>query len=327
MRLNNVKSLLFLYLLYWQPYLNYYMIVYSISDIEKLSGVKAHTIRIWEKRYGIIPNRRTNTNIRYYTDNDLQIILNIALLNRKGHKISKIASMDAEEIKQAVVAICEVDEIFEDQIDGLTLAMLELNEYNFLKIVNVHIESKGFEATMDEVLYPFLDKLSIMYIASSVRGAHEAFVTSIIRGKLFAHIEALSAQMKSYSKKFLIFLPEEEGHELSILFLIYLIKSRGGQTLFLGNNVPFVDVVDAIDLFKPNYIFTLFNDSFTEEPLQPYINELSKSAPDAIIGISGYQTIAQKLYLPQNILQFDSLEDIKIFIYNEINKCQAQQFA
>ncbi len=164
------------------------MIIYSISDIEKLSGVKAHTIRIWEKRYGIIPNRRTDTNIRFYTDEDLQIILNIALLNRRGYKISKIASMNNEEIKQAVAAFCEVDEMFENQIDALTLAMLELNEYNFLKIFDQHLKNIGLEKTMDEIIYPFLDKLSIMWVAGSVRGVHEAFVTNIIKSKLFSKL-------------------------------------------------------------------------------------------------------------------------------------------
>lgn len=296
------------------------MIIYSISDIEKLCGVKAHTIRIWEKRYGIIPNRRTEGNTRYYTDEDLHSILNIALLNRKGYKISKIADMNGEEIKQAVASIYEVDEIFEDQIDGLTLAMLELNEFNFLKILDAHINSKGFEATMDEVIYPFLDKLSIMWIAGSVRAPHEAFVTGIIRRKLSVQIDLIRIAPSEHTRKFLIYLPEEEGHELSVLFLLFLIKSRGGLPLFLGTNIPLDDVIDAAQLFHPHFMFTLFNDSFANAPLQPYLDELSKALPHIAIGISGYQTIAQQITLPTNIIQFDSLHDIKTYIFNEIVK-------
>ena len=121
------------------------MAVYTINDIEKLSGVKAHTIRIWEKRYSFLPNRRTDTNIRYYQDEDLELILNIAHLNRNGLKISKIANLSAEEIKQKVANSCEVDAIFDQQIDGLMLSMFELNEFKFLKILNHKIKEFGFE--------------------------------------------------------------------------------------------------------------------------------------------------------------------------------------
>ena len=139
------------------------MAVYSINDIEKLSGVKAHTIRIWEKRYDILANRRTDTNIRYYLDEDLELILNIAHLNKKGIKISKLATMTPEEIKQKIADSCEVDVIFENHIDGLMLSMFELNEYKFLKLLNHHIREIGFEKTMDDVIYPMLDKLSVMW--------------------------------------------------------------------------------------------------------------------------------------------------------------------
>ena len=303
------------------------MIVYSISDIEKLSGVKAHTIRIWEKRYGIIPHRRTDTNIRYYTDEDLQIILNIALLNKKGYKISKIASMNAEEIKQTVAAFCEVDEIFEDQIDGLTLAMIELNEYNFLKILDQHLKGKGLEKTMEEIIYPFLDKLSIMWLAGSVRGIHETFVTNIIKTKLFAELDHMRIYPEEDSKKFLIYLPEGENHELSILYLTYLIKKRNENVLYMGNNIAYPELLEAISVFKPHYIFSLFNDSFTDNTLQPYLNDVCKATSPGVVGVSGYQIITQKIQAPDNLVIFDSLDQIINFVNFRSSNEKSKQLA
>jgi len=303
------------------------MIVYSISDIEKLSGVKAHTIRIWEKRYGIIPHRRTDTNIRYYTDEDLQIILNIALLNKKGYKISKIASMNAEEIKQTVAAFCEVDEIFEDQIDAMTLSMIELNEYNFVKIFDQYLKSIGLEKTMEEIIYPFLDKLSIMWLAGSVRGVHETFVTNIIKTKLFAELDHLSVYPDEENKKFLIYLPEGENHELSILYLSYLIKKRNGTVFYMGNNITYPELLEAVSVFKPHYVFTLFNDSFTDNTLQIYINDVCRATSPGFVCVSGYQIITQKIIPPENLEIFDNLDQILNFVNHRLSPEASKQFA
>lgn len=297
------------------------MVTYSISDVEKLSGVKAHTIRIWEKRYGIIPNRRTNTNIRYYSDEDLQTILNIALLNKKGLKISHISRMSSEEVKQKVASLCEVDEVFEDQIDSLMLAMMELNEFKFLKILDHYIEVRGFETTMGDIIYPFLDKLSVMWVTGSVRGVHESFVTNIIHRKLCIEIDKLNHETDESRYKYLVYLPENEGHELSILFLYYVIRSKGANVLFLGAGVSFEEVIDAYQIFKPDFVFTLFNDSFAESPLQPYLTSLADAMPLCKqIGISGYQTIMQDIQTNSRISVFDDLLQIKSFISENIMK-------
>ena len=292
------------------------MAVYSINDIEKLSGVKAHTIRIWEKRYTILPNRRSETNIRYYLEEDLEMILNLAHLNKKGIKISKLANMSSEEIKQKVAGSCEVDVIFENHIDGLMLSMFELNEYKFIKILNHHIKEIGFEKTMNEVVYPLLDKLSVMWIAGSVKGVHENFINNIIRRKLSVEIDKLDFDPSENSTKFLVFLPEYEAHELSLLFVFYLLKKHGINTLYLGTQISLQDIKDAVEVFKPDYIFTLFNDSFSESPLQPYIEELNKVAGNAQIIVSGFQTLQQKSALPHNVEIISSLDEIKNYIYS-----------
>ncbi len=292
------------------------MVAYSIKDLENLSGVKAHTLRIWEKRYGIIQPSRTETNIRYYKDADLQKILNITLLNRKGYKISKIAEMTADQIRQIVAELTEVGIAFEDQIDAMMLSMFELDETKFNIILDHQIQSKGFEETMHHVVYPLLDKLSMMWVAGSVKGVHENFVSNIIRKKTIVEIDKLSSADVTCKSRCLIYLPENESHELSLLFLQYLLVKSRAKVINLGTGVPMIDVLEAKSIFKPGYIFTIFNDSFSETPLQPYINELAKNTKDTQILISGFQTASQQLNLPTNVKILNSIADVKQFIHS-----------
>ena len=135
---------------------------YSIKDLEKYTGVKAHTIRIWEQRYNLLEPHRTETNIRYYDDNDLKTLLNIALLNKNGYKISKIAKMSVDEIVHKVADISEVNFENATQLDALTISMIEMDEYKFDRIISTNIEQIGFERTMLEIINPFLEKLSLL---------------------------------------------------------------------------------------------------------------------------------------------------------------------
>lgn len=297
--------------------LNTEMVAYSIKDLENLSGVKAHTLRIWEKRYGIIQPARTDTNIRYYHESELQKILNISLLNRHGLKISKIANLSNEELKSKVAETIHVGSAFEDQLDSLMLAMFDLEESKFALILDHQIESKGFEVTMQNVVYPLLDKLSMMWLAGSIKGVHENFVVNIIRKKTIIAIENLKCKDCKPEMRYLIFLPENESHELSLLFLHYILASTGIKVLNLGINVSIYDVIDAYHIFKPKYIFSLFNDSFAETPLQPYLDELIRNCPDSNLLISGFQTTSQNIKLPSKSKVLLSIEDVKNFISNK----------
>ena len=287
------------------------MAVYSINDIEKLCGIKAHTIRIWEKRYNIIQPRRTKTNIRYYLDNDLQKILNISLLNRNGYKISKIAKMSEVEMKNLASELSNISIQSDDNLDTLMFAMLELDEYKFNKILDHNIESKGFEETMNQVIYPLMEKLSMMWIAGSIKSVHESFVSNAIKRKTIIAINKISIYNNPEAKKFLIYLPENESHELSLLFLHFMLKDIGFNVVNLGSQVPLIDVIDGHQISNAEFIITLFNDSFSEDPLQPYLKQLSKNIPDAMIIITGYQTAVQNIQLPKNVRLLNSIEEIK----------------
>ncbi len=294
------------------------MVIYSINDIEKLSGVKAHTIRIWEKRYGIINPKRTDKNIRYFDDVDLKLILNIAILNRSGIKISHIAKLSQEEIYQKVTDITEVDAIFEDELDALTLAVLELSEVKFVKVLDKKIELRGFEDTMDTVIYPLLDKLSTMWIAGSIKGAHEHFVSNLIRRKTISAIDQLEIKYKGKEPKGLIFLPKNENHELSLLFLHFILKKLGHKTISLGFDIPLTDIVDAYNIYKPDYVFTIINDTYSEEPIQGFIDMLCSQLAESKVILSGYQVVKQNFEVPNNCVILKGLGEVKK-MFSEIN--------
>lgn len=295
------------------------MAVYSINDLEKLCGIKAHTIRIWEKRYAIIQPKRTDTNIRYYLDEDLQKVLNISLLNRNGIKISKIAKMSDAQIQAEVSKFTEVSATDDDKMDALMFAMLELNEYKFTKILDHNIREKGYEATMNDIIYPFMDKLSMMWIAGSITGAHENFVASLIRRKTIIAIDEVSGNYDEDKPTFLIYLPKEESHELSLLFLHFLLKKIGATVINLGSQVPLIDVIEGQRISKADYVFTIFNDSFTNAPLQPYINELGRHLKDCTVLVSGYQTVVQNIKTPNNTVILSGIADVKEFAQQVIS--------
>lgn len=295
------------------------MAVYSIKDLEKLCGIKAHTIRIWEQRYGIVKPKRTKTNIRYYMDTDLKILLNVALLNRNGIKISKIAEMGKEEITRRVSEISVIDFDGDAQLDALMLSMIEMDELKFDRIVSTNIRQIGFERTMLEVIYPFLDKLSLMWLTGSIVPAQENFISNLIRQKIIVAIDSLPHYGGRNCNKFFVYLPEGEKQELSILFMHYLIKSRGNQVIYLGQNISTNDLIDSYRISKPNYIFTMITETYANKPVQQYVDQLSESFPEADILLSGYQVVAQDVESTNNITILKSLFDA-IETLNEIKK-------
>ncbi|MFY7911452.1 MAG: MerR family transcriptional regulator, partial [Emticicia sp.] len=157
---------------------------YSIKDLEQLSGIKAHTLRIWEQRYNIINPKRTDTNIRTYDDNDLKLVLNIALLKDHDYKISEIAKLSLEELSKEVLAISDKQLNYPDQIHALTIAMIDIDEERFEKIMSTNILQFGFENTMINIIYPFLSRIGTLWVTGSIGPAQEHFITNLIRQKI-----------------------------------------------------------------------------------------------------------------------------------------------
>lgn len=290
------------------------MAVYSIKDLEKLSGIKAHTIRVWEQRYSILEPQRTKTNIRYYQDEDLKYLLNIALLNKNGIRISKIAEMSKEEVAEKVAAISEINFEYATQLDALTISMIEMDEYKFDRIVSTNIDQLGFERTMLEVIYPFLDKLSVLWLTGSINPVQENFMSYLIRQKLIVAIDKEPLPSGLDIKKFLIYLPEGEKQELSLLFMQYLVKSRQNHVIYLGQEIGLTDLKDACEIQRPDYIFTMITETFAKESVQHYIDKLAKNFPDIQILLSGYQVVAQSISPPGNVSILKSLDETIAFL-------------
>ncbi len=290
------------------------MAIYSIKDLEKLSGIKAHTIRVWEQRYDIIVPRRTKTNIRYYEDDDLKLLLNIALLNKNGTRISKIASMSKEEIAEKVADISELNGEFGTQLDALTLSMIEMDEYKFDRIISANMRQLGFERTMLEIIYPFLDKLNLLWLTGSMSPVQENFISYLIRQKIIVAIDEEPLVSGEDVHKFMIYLPEGEKQELSLLFMHYLLKSKGYQVIYLGMEVSVHDLKDAYDIHRPDFIFTMITETFAKEPVQHYVDKLSNTFPYSTILLSGYQFAIQEVEDRPNIEVLKSLNQTLNFL-------------
>ncbi|MCB0520053.1 MAG: MerR family transcriptional regulator [Lewinellaceae bacterium] len=285
------------------------MAFYSISDLEKLSGIKTHTIRMWEQRYGLLRPRRTDTNIRFYEDDDLKLLLNVALLNRHGIKISKIAAMSKADIAEKVGDVSEIRAGLDEEIDLLTLSAIEMDEYKFSRILDNHIEQLGFEQAMLEVLYPFMEKLSLLWLTGSIKPVQENFITLLIRNKLIAAIEAEPITTDRKAPKFILYLPREEQQELSLLFMQYLLKKRHFQVVNLGPNMALIDLKDACQIHHPDYVFTILSETFNKEPVQKYLDNLADASLGAHLLLTGYLVASQVVKTPENATILSSLNE------------------
>lgn len=287
---------------------------YSIKDLEVLSGIKAHTLRIWEQRYNLIAPSRTDTNIRQYTGEDLKLLLNVSLLNENGYKISKIANMQADDIRSHVTQITEKNTKYSDQIHALTLAMIDIDEGKFEKIMSKNILQLGLEKTMIHIIYPFFTKIGLMWQTGSINPAQEHFISNLVRQKLIVAIDGQYNIVPENAKKFLLFLSEGELHELSLLFAHYVVKSRRQKSIYLGQWLPLQDLEQIYKSHKPNYLITVITSIPKEFSIQQYVLLLGKKFPDAKILISGYQVVGQDLELMPNTVIFNKIDDLIDFV-------------
>jgi MerR family transcriptional regulator, light-induced transcriptional regulator len=283
---------------------------YSIKDIEQLSGIKAHTLRIWEQRYNFIKPKRTDTNIRYYDDEDLKLVLNIALLKDNGHKISHICEMESQQMQLEVMKLMEKKLGFPEQIQGLTLAMLEIDEDRFEKILSTNILQIGFERTMMNLIYPFFQKIGILWQTGSISPAQEHFISNLIRQKIIVAIDGQVVSTSNYNKKYLLYLPEDEMHEISLLFSSYLLKSRNNKVIYLGQNVPLKDLIAIYKDHNPDYLLTVLTTQPPASETQAYIYNLSESFKNATVLVTGHQVIGNDLDFPDNVMLLNKIQDL-----------------
>ncbi len=279
---------------------------YSIRELEKLSGIKAHTIRIWEKRYEIIKPKRTQTNIRYYSETDLKKLLNIAILNRQGWKISEISKLNNDALSEKVMKFTYNSKDVESQIEKMVIAIVDLDEAKFDQILSNAIMHDGFEQTIIKLIFPFFEKIGLLWQTGSINPAQEHFISNLFRQKLMVAIDNLMIPDKKNAKKFILFLPENEFHELGLLFYNYLIKKAGQSVIYLGSSVPFKDVVETNKMIQADYIFTSITTALTGEKLEQFIRDLAEAFPEQEIFISGMKIFETDMRLPTNMEKISS---------------------
>ncbi len=284
---------------------------YTIKDLENLSGIKAHTIRIWEQRYSFLKPNRTNTNIRFYTGDELKKILNIALLNKYGYKISHIDKMGDLEIKEKILSLGNAQAQQERIIHELIQAMLDVDVDQFELVLDNYIQLRGIEKTITRIIFPYLEKIGILWLTNHINPAQEHLITNIIRQKLIVGIECIAPSV-GIDKSVLLFLPEGEYHELGLLFIYYLLKKKGLKCIYTGCNTPMNDIEYLVKLKKPDYLYshiTTMNNSFNK-----FINNIYNITDRTPVIISGKLTHSYEKKIQPPVYFKKSFEEVIEFV-------------
>jgi len=280
---------------------------YSIKDLEQITGIKAHTIRIWERRYSIIQPNRTQTNIRFYSDEDLKKLLNISMLNASGIKISHLAKLNSADLEAKIIDLSKSNKLEDSSIKKLILATVNFDEDLFENIVSNCIDDIGIERTITEILFPFFQQVGVLWQVGSINPAQEHFISNLVRQKLFAAIDSVSISLPKNAKKIIFFLREGEFHEISILFYNYIAKKNGVRTLYLGQNLPYNEIEKVVNDYGANAIVTSFINPETEEQLNDYLRRLEKSFSSIGILITGLQLKQKDIHISSGLSVFSSL--------------------
>lgn len=283
---------------------------YSIKDLEKLSGIKAHTLRIWEKRYALFEPERTDTNIRFYTNNDLKRILNISMLNKSGFKISKIAALSEAQIAAKVSEITNASTSYEEHIDKFIMSMIDLNEASFDKTFSDCVSNFGFEDCIQKVVVPFFIRIGTMWQTGSINPAQEHFVSNLVRQKLIVGIDGIKPSSNKSKGTVLLFLPENELHELSLLFYAYALKLRNYKTVYLGQSVPTDTLVRVSEIVKPDLLLSVITTPPHKGLLDSLINTLASLKSKKTILLSGRAVFERKKKLPESISLFKGFPEL-----------------
>ncbi|MEM1320182.1 MAG: MerR family transcriptional regulator [Bacteroidota bacterium] len=286
--------------------------MYSIKDLENISGIKAHTLRIWERRYQLLIPQRTDTNIRLYSDEQLVRLLNVKTLLQNNWKISKISKLSEEQLHQAIeeAVLASYRSNHEALVHELIRHTLTYNEGAFVRQLKEAFSKLGVQIAMMEVVYPFLSKVGLMWRVEKLIPAQEHFASNIIRQKLCSAIDRLPIKMAN-EQRFVLFLPEGEYHEIGLLLCHYILRYRGFPTFYLGSNVPLENVLQTSESMNADYLFLFVFTPGPEEELLEYIQKLRNQFRGEHILIAGRLVKEAGFELPEGVSHIDSLEQLE----------------
>jgi DNA-binding transcriptional MerR regulator len=285
---------------------------FSIRDLENISGIKAHTIRIWEKRYNLLSPERSKTNIRFYSHQNLQKLLNIVLLNNNNYKISKISQMSDDQINTTARELAFNNSLNDDAINSLKLSMFKFDKVLFNTTYNSLLNKKTFGEIFKDIFIPFLEHLGLLWQTETILPVHEHFISNLITQKVQINTDELKYTQISSDKVYILFLPENEIHELGLLYLNYELVLRGHRTIYLGQNLP----LNNLNIFFDIHDKITFITSMTVRPYEDDIVEYFNTM-DNIISTSSHSLIA----IGKKVMQFRSNKfKSKISLYPSISE-------
>lgn len=288
------------------------MAAYKIRDLEILTGIKAHTIRIWEKRYNLLIPERTSTQIRTYSDHELLLLLNISVLNKKGIKISNIAQMSPDEIINTSRTIQESD-TQDTAIEQFIVSVLELDERLFQQTFKGLTQKNDLSEVFSEQIIPFLQRIGVMWVVGTINPAQEHFISNLIRQKVIAAIDALPVPHPD-QPKIILYLPEHEWHEISLLIYHYHLRSRGMNSIYLGQALPYDALIKTVHILKPEFLVSAWLTAIDNQSITDYFEQAIKDLPSVTIIATGNQLEAPELELPRSIRRIRNLTDLNKII-------------
>lgn len=286
---------------------------FSIKDLENLSGIKAHTIRIWEKRYNLLQPERTDTNIRYYNLENLQKLLNVTFLYNNGYKISKISSIGGDNIKTVVNELVDTKSVKSHAVNAFKMAMLNFDQSLFFNTYNNLLKEKSFREIFYDVFIPLLEEMGLLWQTDTITPSHEHFISALIKQKILVNTEKLqAAQPKKKDKTFVLYLPDNEIHELGLMYLNYEILLHDYQAIFLGQSIPLDNLSDLLPLYDNIVFVSYFTVKPVKDELMTYLQDFEKKLikPDH----TEFWVLGRMLQeintndLPQGITAFHSID-------------------
>lgn len=286
---------------------------YSIKDLENLTHIKVHTIRIWEQRYNLLSPQRTNTNIRFYNDNDLKKILNVNTLYKNGLKISRIAALSEEEIISKVNELIGEKGTVPDSIQELINLTMQLDEEGISELLYELFNTYGMSKLYAEVLIPTFIRIGELWQLNSLSVGHEHFFTNIVRNFIITQTTEVKVKQKN-GKSVILFLHAAEEHEISLLVYHFLLKKEGYNCFYLGQNTPISDLETIYKQVLPDFIIANFVKILSEEVFIEIIDSLSKMANSDKLVLGGAQAIKFREFIHQESTLIESEKDLDIFL-------------
>ena len=284
------------------------MAIYSMAQVENLTGISAHTLRIWERRYSFLEPERTKTNIRFYSDEELKKLLNVGILIRNGHRISKVDAMSDMQINELVTDILSnVSQENEDDLNALTISMLEMNEDEFNKIYQRRIMRKGLQTTITGLIYPFLNHIGVLWGTDKIIPAQEHFIVNLIRQKIISAIETLPLPADD-APGITMFLLDGEDHEIGLLLAAYMAKDIGWRVHYLGQNVPVASIGAVVEIAKPKLLLSMFVVPSLERTAR-FISKI-RNQTDVPLLISGNKENFSGVELNDKVINIKSPEEL-----------------